>query len=219
MIEWLTNWLKEIILIVLLASFVDLLLPNSNMQKYARFILGLLIILTIISPIFELFTDNYSVSTYIKGIETEAYSNNLAKLDSANGIENKEYEDKMVEQVEQSMLFELRGLLENKYEITIVDLELTANLINNNWEIKKLLLMVEEGKLQGNQTTGNDVAVIEEIAEIEKIEIDINKQEIIQSNNNGSSDNHLANALKEEIHKEWGLPEEIIFIEIIGGSN
>jgi len=219
MIDWLTNWLKEIILIVLLASFVDLLLPNSNIQKYARLILGLLIILTIISPIFALFTEDYSVSTFVKGIETEVNSYESNQLYSTNIVENNEYESKMVDQVEQSMLLELKGLLESKYEISIVDLELTANLVNNNWEVNKLLLMVKEGMELDNSITSNDVAVIEEVTEIEQIEIDITQQEIIQSKNNESDNAHLTNVLKEEIHKEWGLAKEIIFIEILGSSN
>lgn len=218
MIDWLTNWLKEIILIVLLASFVDLLLPNSNMQKYARLILGLLIILTIISPIFELFTENFSVSTFVKGIETEAYSYE-SNTDTTNLIGSKEYESKMVEQVEQSMMLELKGLLETKYAISIIDLELTANLVNNSWEIKKIILMIEEGRMEDNPSTSNEVAVIEEITEVEQVEININQQEVTEANNNESSDEHLANALKEEIHKEWGFPEEMIFIEILRSSN
>lgn len=219
MIDWLTNWLKEIILIVLLASFVDLLLPKSNIQKYARFILGLLIILTIISPIFELFSDNYSVSTFIKGIETEAFSNKSINLDSSNLMGSKEYEEKMVEQVEQSMLSELKVLLENKYEVTIVDLELTANLVNNNWEIKKLLLKIKEGLLE-DQITGKDVTGIEEISEIENIVIEISQFEATEDDDkNQSSDDNITNALKKEIQKEWGLAEEIIFIEILSSSN
>lgn len=218
MIEWLANWLKEIILIVLLASFVDMLLPNSNMQKYARFILGLLIILTIISPIFELFTDNYSITTFIKGIETEAFSNQSNKLDSANVVETKEYENKMVEQVEQSMLNELKALLEAEYEVIILDLELTANLVNNNWEIERLLLVIEEG-IQDNQIAMNEVAAVEDIAEVEEIVVEINQQDVTEVKNNESSNNRLITELKEEIHKEWGLAEEIIQIEIIGNSN
>lgn len=62
MIEWLGEWLKDIILIVLLASFVDLLLPNSEVQRYARIILGLLIILVILTPIIEIFDSDYSKS-------------------------------------------------------------------------------------------------------------------------------------------------------------
>lgn len=49
--SWLGDWLREIILVVLLASFVELLLPSKSMERYARLVLSLLILLTMLSPI------------------------------------------------------------------------------------------------------------------------------------------------------------------------
>lgn len=48
------GWLREIILVVLLASFVELLLPSKSMERYARLVLSLLILLTMLSPIVSL---------------------------------------------------------------------------------------------------------------------------------------------------------------------
>lgn len=53
--DWLGGWLKELILIIMLAAFAELLLPNNNMQRYARTVIGLFLLLTILSPILELF--------------------------------------------------------------------------------------------------------------------------------------------------------------------
>ncbi len=52
---WLTLWLKKIILLVLLAAFLDLILPNTSMQRYVKMVMGLIILMTIISPVFALF--------------------------------------------------------------------------------------------------------------------------------------------------------------------
>ncbi|WP_223285107.1 stage III sporulation protein AF [Paenibacillus sp. PL91] len=51
---WLSDWLRDIIAIILLAVFVELLLPNKAMQRYARLVVGLFILLTILSPILKL---------------------------------------------------------------------------------------------------------------------------------------------------------------------
>jgi stage III sporulation protein AF len=53
--EWLTLWLKKIILLVLLAAFLDLILPNTSLQRYVKMVMGLIILLTILSPVFTLF--------------------------------------------------------------------------------------------------------------------------------------------------------------------
>ncbi|WP_052410275.1 stage III sporulation protein AF [Paenibacillus durus] len=52
--SWLGGWLREIILIVLLATFVELLLPSKSMERYARLVLSLLILLTLLGPIVSL---------------------------------------------------------------------------------------------------------------------------------------------------------------------
>ncbi|CAM2809591.1 stage III sporulation protein AF [Paenibacillus sediminis] len=54
--SWLSEWLKEIIFIILLATFVDLILPNRSMERYVRLVLSLLILLTLLTPIIDLLT-------------------------------------------------------------------------------------------------------------------------------------------------------------------
>lgn len=54
MISWLSEWLKEIILIVLLAIFADLLLPSQVMQRYVKLVFSLMIVLVMLSPVVEL---------------------------------------------------------------------------------------------------------------------------------------------------------------------
>lgn len=53
----LSQWLKEIIFIILFAVFIELLLPNRSMERYVKFVISLLILLTLLSPIMKLFTD------------------------------------------------------------------------------------------------------------------------------------------------------------------
>ncbi|GGF76925.1 hypothetical protein GCM10010912_22510 [Paenibacillus albidus] len=52
--DWLGGWLREIILVVLLAAFVEMLLPSKSMERYARLVLSLLVLLTLLSPVVSL---------------------------------------------------------------------------------------------------------------------------------------------------------------------
>lgn len=56
--NWLAEWLREIISIVLIAVFIELLLPNRAMERYVRFVVSLLILLTLLSPVIKLFSDD-----------------------------------------------------------------------------------------------------------------------------------------------------------------
>jgi stage III sporulation protein AF len=53
--SFLTEWLTNIIVFILLAIVIDLLLPNSAMQKYVKMIISLLLILVLLQPIFSIF--------------------------------------------------------------------------------------------------------------------------------------------------------------------
>ncbi|MBW7458602.1 stage III sporulation protein AF, partial [Paenibacillus sepulcri] len=60
MLTWLASWLQQIIAVVLLAGFIDLLLPNQTMQRYVRLVAGLIILLTILTPILNLLQGDFS---------------------------------------------------------------------------------------------------------------------------------------------------------------
>ncbi|WP_238650195.1 stage III sporulation protein AF [Paenibacillus piscarius] len=51
---WLGGWLHELILVVLMAAFVEMLLPSKSMERYARLVLSLLILLAMLSPLISL---------------------------------------------------------------------------------------------------------------------------------------------------------------------
>jgi len=56
--SWLNEWMREVIMVVLLATFVDLILPSRSMERYVKLVLSLLILLTLLQPIINLFKDS-----------------------------------------------------------------------------------------------------------------------------------------------------------------
>ncbi|MGG5255105.1 stage III sporulation protein AF [Neobacillus sp. SM06] len=58
LIEWVTN----IILFILLATVIDMLLPNSSLQKYVKMVVGLLLIAIILAPILKLISSDFETA-------------------------------------------------------------------------------------------------------------------------------------------------------------
>lgn len=56
--EFLTDWISNIVLIILLSVIVDLLLPNNGFQKYIKMVVGLLLILAILNPLLKVAGSN-----------------------------------------------------------------------------------------------------------------------------------------------------------------
>ncbi|TDF99235.1 stage III sporulation protein AF [Paenibacillus piri] len=68
--DWLGEWLRSIILVILLATFVDILLPNQTMQRYVKTVMSLFIMLTLLQPLFSLFQKNVSVDRLLADANT-----------------------------------------------------------------------------------------------------------------------------------------------------
>ncbi|MCI8482131.1 MAG: hypothetical protein HFJ27_03470 [Clostridia bacterium] len=53
MIENLSLWAEQIIVAVIIATIIEMILPNGNNKKYIKAVIGVYVLFTIISPIFR----------------------------------------------------------------------------------------------------------------------------------------------------------------------
>ena len=64
MIELLKLWVTSITIAVFFITAVEMILPDNSMKKYAKFVLGLLLIVVIIKPIIKIFDKDFNISAY-----------------------------------------------------------------------------------------------------------------------------------------------------------
>ena len=53
------TWLTNIILLILLATILELLLPKNALQKYVKMVVGLLLLIVLLQPVFTIFTEDF----------------------------------------------------------------------------------------------------------------------------------------------------------------
>lgn len=53
--DLLMSWVMQIIIFVLIASMIDLLIPSNAMKKYIKLVVGLILVLIFLKPIFHIF--------------------------------------------------------------------------------------------------------------------------------------------------------------------
>lgn len=58
----LTEWVTNIILFILLATVIDMLIPNSSMQKYTKLVTGLLLMAIIMTPLFKILSKDFEAN-------------------------------------------------------------------------------------------------------------------------------------------------------------
>src|SRR5690625_4645268 len=53
--DFIMDWITQIIIFVLLATIIDLLIPTGSMKKYIKLVVGLILLLILLKPVFYIF--------------------------------------------------------------------------------------------------------------------------------------------------------------------
>ena len=72
MLSQLYSWLQNVVCYFFLLTVVMNLLPDDSYKKYIRYYMGLLLILTFLSPIFQITDMGQKLESYIESFEIEA---------------------------------------------------------------------------------------------------------------------------------------------------
>lgn len=56
MINNISTWAEQVIIAVIIATIIELILPNGNSKKYIKIVIGVYILYTITFPIIKLFS-------------------------------------------------------------------------------------------------------------------------------------------------------------------
>lgn len=70
-LQMLNMWIKNIVLIILFATFIELLLPNNNYKKFVKVIMGLLVLQAVLQPVLDLFNNPWREAA-VQGVTARA---------------------------------------------------------------------------------------------------------------------------------------------------
>ncbi|WP_201003663.1 stage III sporulation protein AF [Paenibacillus glycanilyticus] len=206
MIAWLSDWLKNIIAVIMLAAFVELLLPNKAMLRYARLVIGLLILLTIMSPILRLLQGDFNAKlkegiTHWDQLEPQhevkmpTLSDIQKKADELNKQQNNDAAVLMEQTLEAAMKDAV--VKQMKLAVEAVDVSL-------NWEkqgqkltptIASVLVTLPAEKAEPAGTAEPNE---EDVKEVSAISVDVDVQ-----TETGGADKQQAEAGKSEAGDGW----------------
>jgi stage III sporulation protein AF len=108
MMAALSGWLEKIILLVLLASFMDMLLPNSSTQRYVKLVMGLVILLALLTPVMQLFSKDLTperLAVRMLNMNLDSSSGNMDQI--------KDYGEKLMQDNQKDTVQFVQGQLES----------------------------------------------------------------------------------------------------------
>ena len=143
------EWIFNIVSISLIGVLLDIVIPNGNIKKYTRFIIGLITVVVILNPILNLFDQLPELEKYI--------ALNVFKLDT----KSIEYQQKIMTETQQNQLINLfRSNIEKHvaqqvqkltgYTNINVQVELDENNIQDTGAIDKIYIQVQKEKGRGS---------------------------------------------------------------------
>lgn len=194
--EFLNTWLQGIIVAVVIASIIQMILPNGNNKKYIKVVLGVYVVFQIITPVInKFFNSNFEVSSLID-IDKYAKKMETYEASSKNTDINKTNEDSIKQIYITNLKKDIKTKLEDK-DYLIKDIEVQVE-DNENYDIKSLVVYVNsesDNKEENNkEKTENNI----HINGIEKIEINVSKNNETNKNNFNNSENEELSQTKEK---------------------
>lgn len=153
MIEFLSSWAQGIIVAVIIATLIEMILPNSSSKKYVKVVIGMYILFTIVSPIIKkLGGKDINLNT----IDIEKYEQQISKSD--NTISRK-FEDNNARSIKDIYVSNLKAdisakLKEKGYEINTSDIQIKDD---ENYTIEKITLKLI--KMEQKQGKNNEIVI------------------------------------------------------------
>lgn len=176
LMEGLSNWLRQIVAVILLAALIDLLLPNRTMQRYVRLVAGLFILLTLATPILNWMKGDFT-SKLAEGLSTvekspQGAASQLAMIEE----EGAKLRDKQQIQAAKLVSAKLETSIRNEVEqseergVRKVDVELKRG-VDGELTVAKVVVMLEPA--QAESTGQSDSSPVREMEPIEPVDIRI----------------------------------------------
>lgn len=150
-IDVLKNIVITIVTVLIFISAVEIMVPNNKMKKYVNFVLGLILIAVILSPIVKFLSNgDKEIVNSIKSYE-EIFSDNQNKFksDNVSTLKNNGKEDTKKELFIRNFNKNCEDLLKNKFKEMTFKSELECDVDFNNitFNIKKLRIGIADSKV------------------------------------------------------------------------
>jgi stage III sporulation protein AF len=196
--SFLTGWITNIIVFVLLASVIDMLLPSSNMQKYTKVVTGLLLIMIILTPIMKLLSSDFEeamADINLEGpVETASVENLVEMKKKEIQASQRAY---ILEQMAVQMKDDVEKEMIEQYGLNVKHIELEAEDLENLPESIMSVSIVL------------DTSQEEAVTAIKPVEIDTTKR---------VPRNESTEKIGSMLSEKWNISRDKLVIMIEGGA-
>lgn len=210
MVSFLSSWVKNLSLALIIVSILEMIIPNNKTKKYIRMVMGLYVLFSIISPFIEnsnkFNIDNLDFNSYIE--KTQKVSTEEVNQDSMNTRLKQIY----IEKLENDITTKIE---EKGYDVERCKVDAYISEKENDSGINKIVLNIQKND---QSTEAKNSETIEEkiVTEVQKIQnVNIGTDNSNEKSEN-KEDTNVTNADIQNIKKflidEYGVSEKCLKI-------
>ncbi|MEJ9228944.1 stage III sporulation protein AF [Peribacillus butanolivorans] len=196
--SFLAGWVSNIIVFVLLATVIDMLLPNSALQKYAKMVIGLLLIAIIITPILGLFNKDFD--EILSAATSEFEDQKKKDLGNLTEMKKKEIQATQGAYILKQMAVELQAEVEEELMVDY-NMKISSIDVGVKNEEEPSIDDLQNISISLEKAEGKEDSEIEAVAKID-----------INAERPSSSDDANLDAVKRFLATSWSVDKEIIEI-------
>ena len=192
MINFLSSWAEQIIIAVIIATIIEMILPENKSKKYIKMIIGMYILFNIISP-----AVNNKQYFDFEEFDLEKYAS--SKVSSDVNV-NQESMDKRLEEL---YISELEKDIKNKvneegYIVNSCKVDAILDQNSENKGINKITLKISKDT-KNNENSKNEN---NNISKVEKVEINVGLEKFINlEEKSKKSENEISDLQIAELRK------------------
>ena len=200
MVSFINSWAKGIILAIIIATIIEIILPEGNNKKHIKTIIGIYILFVIIQPFIS--TNNININSIIKDTtnKIDEYETEELALETNQYIEET-YKNKIQEDIKEKV--KNRG-----YNINFLSLNIETKSEEFYGQVNSIKIQISKIKnINEEQNIKENV-----VKKINNVEVNLSNMPNEENAVNEEFAEDELNELKEYLEKEYGTPKEKIHI-------
>ncbi|GAE87649.1 stage III sporulation protein AF [Acetivibrio straminisolvens] len=206
MIEFLKNWVLNIVTLVVFIMLIEMLIPSGKLKKIVNLVTGFILVIGLINPLLELIGRRIDLtefqmagSNYIDKKEVKINSEVLEER-QIRQITNV-YREKIISQLK-SITQDIEGIREAEADV-IINEDYTSERFG---EVKKVYLYL---------SLENASEEIKHVLSVKKVEIDLGQSEDVTTSHEKQLDEKIRVELEDRVTRLLNVPKDNIVISLV----
>lgn len=140
MIEIFRNWIVALLCLSILIVIIQLVIPKTNLRKYIYTLIGIITVITILSPVVDLLKNN-DIKESITDVLSSFNTN-----DAAISVNSSDLEEKKTGLVKVQFIDSIKQDIKDKLESKNITVKSINVSVDDNYDITKLEIKILKSK-------------------------------------------------------------------------